>query len=336
MNRVNSILESIRNLNFDALNQLLDDNRSYMDVPKATFIKALKSQIQSEEKNGFTGFEKVLKGTCGSCNKGCTAYSFITKDLSLDLFFEMKGDEVIDIYLCHDFLHKDKINNNITFSFYEESKTNFVPSESYLYKKQRAYRAVDDFKYLTRNKHINIEDLEYWKEKYKDIVKRFGFNDPFVLEKYNGFIEFDELCYDVVSFLDFKYSTNSSSKALKEYHSIKSEKDLVQWLLNNKDIELHNVFERTDNWQKSGFIRLSENLDVIVDCSSCIDAFIFAELYSKEVFELMEKYKPTNEHYSKFGSIDYDLITNLKLHKKYLDILPIRYNDPFDFEFPKE
>ena len=332
MLKLTKIIESIKTLNFEVLNQLLDIDKSYMDVPKATFIKALKSKIQSEEKNGFTAFEKVLKGTCGSCNKGCTAYSFITKDLSLDLFFEMKGDEVIDIYLCHDFLHKDKINNNITFSFYEESKTNFVPSESYLYKKERADRAVDDFKYLIRNQLINIEDLEYWKEKYKDIVKRFGFSDPFELKKYKGFIEFDELCYDVVSFLDFKYSAKSSNKALKEYHLIKSEKDLVQWLLNNKDIELHNVFERTDNWQKTGFIRLSENLDVIVDCSSCIDAFIFAELYSKEEFELMEKYKPTMEHYTKFGRIPYDLITNLKLHKKYLDILPICFDDSFDFE----
>ena len=46
MTEKQKIVEAFKSLDFDALQNILDDNRSYMDVSKGLFLSTLKEIIQ--------------------------------------------------------------------------------------------------------------------------------------------------------------------------------------------------------------------------------------------------------------------------------------------------
>src|SRR5690606_1326478 len=94
------LIQAFKSLDFDTLEDLLDDNRSYMDVPKDLFLSTLKQKL--EVYSDLKSYEKVVEGICDHCNKGCKAYKFKAENLpSLNLFFEEKDNKVTDIYLCN-------------------------------------------------------------------------------------------------------------------------------------------------------------------------------------------------------------------------------------------
>lgn len=78
MSELKLIIEAIKSLDFDKLNILLDDNKSYMGVSKSKFLNALQKEAQHYE--GLEKFDSVEIGICNSCNKGCKAYKFKAKD----------------------------------------------------------------------------------------------------------------------------------------------------------------------------------------------------------------------------------------------------------------
>ena len=107
------------------------------------------------------------------------------------------------------------------------------------------------------------------------------------------------------------------------YHKIKTEneKSLVQWLLENENNYFFDL-KKTDNWEKTGFLILETNPNLLVDCNGYLDGFFLSEIYHNHLEVIMGKYQPTNEHFEQNGgSVECSLKSYLKLHNKYLDLL---------------
>jgi hypothetical protein len=324
MTEKQKLIEAFKSLDFDALQNLLDDNRSYMDVSKDLFLSTLKQKI--DEYEDIKSYENVVEGTCNHCNKGCKAYKFKAKNLpSLPLYFEEKDGKVTDIYLCNALKedNPDKHDWDIYFSFYEEEKVDFKPSVEHLIILQRVEKAVEEFNNLEKNGLVPIEEVVHWYDKYKLLAKELELDNPFIRIKYKAYEHINSL-YSEVSNVVHNFRKNDLAKnALDIYHKIKTEneKSLIQWLLENENNYFFDL-KKTDNWEKTGFLILETNPNLLVDCNGYLDGFFLSEIYYNHLEEIMEKYQPTNEHFEQNGgSVECSLKSYLKLYNKYLDLL---------------
>lgn len=328
MSQFQQALQAIKNIDFNALKEILDDDKSYMEVSKSLFIKTLKDNLQCYINQGLKTYQEKLIGKCDNSCDSCKAYSFCADGFPyLNLCISEIGGEINDIQLCHNIVELDRDVNNfaIFFRFFEEDKVNYKPSLKHLFDKQRVEDALDDFKKITKSKLICIEDLIYWKDKYHYIMDTFGLNAFFLPKQYKVFEEFDNLMFEVIYFIGNCDDNDYAIKALEHYHNIKnmSEKELVKWLFKYEELRFYFNFDDSEHWEKTGLIRLSEDLDIIVDCSECIEIFKFAKIYYTEETKLMEKYEPTEEHQMQNkDSLICSLENYLRLHGKHLDILP--------------
>lgn len=321
MKQLKQALEAIKNIDFYALEKILDDDKSYMEVSKSLFLDTLKKKLQGQIDDGFVGFDKIVENNNGS-------YMLYTKGYPyLNLYFKLEDEEILDISLSHDevVMPEEEYYGEIYFFFYEEDKENFSPDLKYLLNKQKAEKAVTDFKILSEKPTIYIEDIDYWRIKYEDIVSDLGFNPPINIQVHRAFLEVDEICrvvFNITTFID-KYDYAKS--ALNEYRNLdlNEEKEIVYWLLTHKNNKLHFYNAGKTNWQTTGIIKLEADFKMFVDCSTYIDAFLFAELYDRLENNLIEKYMPTEKHYQEHkDGIEMSLESHLKIHNKYLDILP--------------
>lgn len=318
------IIEAFKSLDFDALQNLLDDNRSYMDVSKYLFLSTLKQKI--DEYENLKSYENVVEGTCNHCNKGCKAYKFKAENSpSLPLFFEEKEGKVTDIYLCNALKedNPDEHDWDIFFSFYEEEKVDFKPSVEHLIILQRVEKAVEEFNNLEKIGLVPIEEVVYWYNKCKLLAKELELDNPFIRIKHKAYENIDSL-YSKVSNLVYNFNKNDIAKsALNTYRKINTEdeKSLVKWLLENKKNYFF-MLKETDNWKKTGFLILETNPNLLVDCNGYLEGFLVSIIYFNHLDNIMEKYQPTNEHFEQNGgSIKCSLESYLKLHNKYLDLL---------------
>ena len=318
------LIQAFKSLDFEALKNLLDDNKSYMDVSKALFLSTLKKKLDvySELKS----YENVIEGICNHCNKGCIAYKFEAENFpSLPLFFEEKNGKVTDIYLCNalEVEIQNKNDWDIYFSFYEEEKVNFKPSIEHLITLQRVEKGVEDFNSLETVGLLPIEDVTNWHNKMKSLADDLKLNDPFVSIKYKAFKHIDFL-YSEVYDLVHNYKKNHLAKsALDTYHKIdiENEKNIVKWLLENKNNYFFSL-KKTENWEKTGIIILETEPNLVVDCSGYLDGYLFDEIYYSHHNDIMKKYEPTKEHFEQNeGGIEYSLESHLRLHNMYLNLL---------------
>ena len=324
MTEKQKLIEAFKSLDFEKLQNLLNDNRSYMDVSKYLFLSTLKQKI--DEYENLKSYENVVEGTCNHCNKGCKVYRFKAENLpSLTLYFEEKDRKVTDIYLCNAFKEDsvDKDDWNIYFSFYEEEKVDFNPSIEHLIILQRVEKAVEEFNNLEKIGLVPIEEVVHWYNKCKLLAKELELNNPFIRIKYKAYEHINSL-YSEVSNLVHNFKKNDLAKnALDTYHKINSrnEKSIVKWLLENRS-NLFYTLKKTEHWKETGFLILETDPNLLVDCSNYLDCFLLNDVYWKHFDEIMEKYQPTNQHIEQNGgSVEYSLESYLKLHNKYLDLL---------------
>ncbi len=318
------IINAIKEMDIKKLELLLDNNRSYMDVPKALFLEKLKQQFDYSKQIEVFSFDKVLLGICNSCNKGCDAYTFLTKDNNaLDLFFEEKDGQVSDIYLCKNLKNEKNIlpKYKMYFDFYEDEKVTFKPSIDFLIKKQKIELAITELK-LFKDKFVSIIELSHWKKKHQELLTVFYFN--IFNKRYKEFLPFEDLTYDIKNVVALLEKHKLSKQAMLEFNLIENEKELVYWLFAYESKHLSNYgFKRLEGWEKSSLIAFENTTSMVIDCSICHESLEFSYLYNKHTTDLLEKYKPTKEHFNQSnGGVLYSLENHLRIHGMYLDILP--------------
>jgi hypothetical protein len=318
------LIEAFRTLDYEKLNDLLDDKRSYMGVSKDLFLATLKDNLDGYR--DLKSYETVVEGICNHCNIGCKAYKFKAKDFpSLPLFFEENDGTVTDIYLCNAFSGElsDAYDQVISFSFYEEEKIAFEPTLTYSINLQKIERAVEEFKNLQSMGIAPVEEMVNWYNKFKYLSDELGLNSPFTSIKYKAYLYINSL-FAKVSELAYNFNKNDlAKKVLEAYHAIdlEDEKSLVRWLMQNRKNYFFSL-EKTDNWRNTGFLIVKTNPSLVVDCSGYLDGVILDEIYHKHLEEMMEKYKASEADFQKNGGyLEYSLESRLRIHNKYLDLL---------------
>lgn len=276
------IIEAFRLLDFHSLNNLLDDNKSYMDVSKNIFLSKLEEEVKRFPK--LSSFNQVVEGTCGSCNKGCPAYRFISsKGEFLDLFIEeIDNGEVADIYVCTNLKTSLKSEEElaIRFSFYEEEKLTFNLTNEYLNNLKKVDTAFSEFNAFALQKHVQILELVNWHNKYKELAKEIKCDSPLLWQPYKAFKWLSDNFYRVSELVEFYNYRIKTEKAVKEYNELlnPNESELLKWFSDYKELFL-TFFNKKDDWKKTGLIILDTEPSLLVDCNICISSFLFQELY---------------------------------------------------------
>ncbi len=324
MTEKEKIIEAIKNLDFNELKKLLDDNKSYMDVSKDLFLSTLKHNIKQYK--DLKSYKKVVEGTCEYCNKGCKAYRFKTDNLpSLPLFIEEKEGIVTDIYLCNLLKEDDSDENHwdIYFNFYEDEKVGFIPSVEHLIILQRIDKAVEGFNDLEKTGIVPIEEVVLWYKKCKLLARDLDFDNVFEGTKYKAFLHFKNLYYNASSLNKYMKENDLAKKALDKFYELdkKNEKNIVKWLLENENYYSIQI-KKTKKWKKTGFLILETNPNLLIDFNGYLHGFILNEIYFNLLMQIMDKYIPTSEQIAQNDEpIECSLKSLLKLHNKYLDLL---------------
>ncbi|KXK37313.1 MAG: hypothetical protein J5I52_05195 [Saprospiraceae bacterium] len=319
------LIEAFKSLDFEALQNLLDDNRSYMRVSKDLFLSRLKQKVDVYE--DLKSYDVVVEGICNHCYKGCKAYKFKAKNLpSLPLFFEEEDGKVTDICICNDLIedNPDEDDWRIMLKFCEDEKVDFKPSLEYNMILQLIDEAVEAFYALNKKGVATIEGVVDWYNQNQNLASAIGLDlQVFFGLQYKAYEHIASI-YSKVSDLVSNFERNDVAKnALEAYHKISAddEKSLVKWLLDNADNHFYEL-QKTDYWERTGLLILETNPNLLVDCSGYLEGFLLREIYTKHFDEMMEKYQPTMEHYMQHGGwIDTSLKNYLKVHNKYLDLL---------------
>ena len=326
MTKKQRIINAFKNLDFETLEVLLDDEKPYMDVPKKTFLEALKSGVRSSK--GLLSYETIEEGICNSCHKGCKAYRLAAKNQpSLDLFFEGTDENVTDIYLCNDIkfdgYENEEDHPRIYFDFYEEEKVTFSPSLEYLLNTQDIDQAIEEYCGLEEKGLVSIEDILYWFNQYKHIENQINErDDSFERKKYKPYVAIEILFLQVSEVINNYKKNNLAKRLLKSYYEldVNNEKSIIKWLLENRRNYFYPL-KQTPNWKNTGILILDTEPNLVVDCSDFLDSFLYYDIFDHHYSEMMTKYKPTKEHFEQHpNGIDLSLEAFIKLHKAHLDL----------------
>ncbi len=284
-------------MNIDAINLILDDNRSYFDAPKDLFIETLNKQFEYQKFQGVSQFEKVEKGICQKCFVGCFGYSFLTKNNDyLDIIIEEEEGRIIDLTQCTKFKNDVEVlkNKQIYLYFKKDLRTSYLPSTMHLAQQTGIDKAEDEFKGF-ENKIITLKDLEFWNEKWAtlfDSVKYMNLDHYFVCS-------FVSTYYNVKSVLLLRDEKEFCKLAMLEFNSLNTanEKEIINWLIEFKENKLlfETGFELTKNWKKTHLLTYKNSEDfineglkfyenIIIDVEDYLDSVEFSQVYTKYYF----------------------------------------------------
>ena len=175
MPKKQQIITAFENLDADALEQLLDDNKTYEDVPKKLFVDRYREYFQNlkDDEELICDF-KAFPGKCNLCSKGKKGYSFVNSQnicYAKLLFIEVE-DDFLDIYSCSDF---DSSNKDISdcyggISFCDDEKVGFMLSFDDLVEKDFCITAVKEIEdKINENKILPLEFIKDWRNKYNPV-----------------------------------------------------------------------------------------------------------------------------------------------------------------------
>ena len=323
MTKKDAIIKYISEMNIDLLSLLLDDNRSYMDVPKETFLIKLDEIFQRLKNQDINEFSRVLKGHCGGdCNNGCGGFTFLTSDYqTLDIIFEEENGEIKDIYTCAIFINEMKIEdrNEIYMSFCDDEKSNYIPTNKHFLLQKQIETAFSEFNKF-RN---NITDLKIfcnWNTQINNLYENINIYERLNLK----FIEpLSDLVMQNTYIQELITSYPFAKKAMKEFNIMDSsnESELIEWVLKYEPNDLaYADYEKVNNWEQNNLILHSIDPSIVIDCTKYAASLHFSELHQKYYWELFEKYKITSKQFNEVkvhtADLQYNLMTFLKIHGK--------------------
>jgi hypothetical protein len=101
-----AVIHFIKNLDFEMVDDLLDEKYTYQDLKKNIFIQQFSLAFDEFIAAGDTQLQ-ISKGFCNEviCNNQCSGYRFSSSrsGLYFDLIIDIKEGEVTDIYECKSF-----------------------------------------------------------------------------------------------------------------------------------------------------------------------------------------------------------------------------------------
>jgi hypothetical protein len=233
------IIGSFQKMDWNMLDILLDENKTYQDAKKDVFLEKIEEAFSILKRHDDT-ILLPYEGFCNSeecSNKGCKGYSFVGNNSKqhIDLIFEELDDDINDIYHCSHFKTNDisvETENLIAIDIKNDERADFKPSIDFLIKSQKCKSAYEEL-YQYQNKIINKEVYIEWLDKFYNLYKSFDL-PPFF---YSDFNKFHNLYYKISLLNDFLQSSNLAKNAIKEFQTIdkNNEQQLLKWLIKHEE-----------------------------------------------------------------------------------------------------
>ena len=323
----NRIIQSIKNFDLDALESLLDNEKSYMDVSKSLFISTLQKQFEWAKVEGCHAFDDVFFGICERCNIGCEGMTFLSNSGHyLDIFIESKdGFSVDDIYVCNKLTNLFDLGKryDLGFSFDDDEKVSFEPTSEYLLMKEQYERLQFELNNLEDG--ITLDKFVAWYAEFNDLNVAIEELDVFSGFNYDLFGVLSDLHWKIIDIIEIKTKSEVAIEALIDYQIAKTERDQLIWFFEN---EQNRFVARSDMdiarlSSDSQITFSSDILKIKLDISGyeyVLDYFLKLEDFYND---MMEKYSPLPEHYqqSETGEVICSLGSYLHLHDKYADVV---------------
>ena len=318
------IIQAIKEFDILKLELLLEDDKSYMEVSKKDFLKAMKQSFDDARAQGLNQFDDTFFGICGSCLKGCEGITFYgSKRLQyLDLVIEGSEDHVLDITCCGDLQNFNELEKQIDlgFSFYDDEKLTYKPSEVYKSHKQIFCEFLEELNVNVGT--ITIHNLVKTFNTYEQIDGFFNgscFARAFRCKLYSDISRFSQITQIYITIYE---KSEHAINALIEYHNAKTERDKVLWYFENRS-DLLKVFDLSN---KDAKLTKTKKHDIdgkvlIVDWSEFEYVVDYFDKLDSFYFQMCEKYNPLHSE-----NDDYDLLEleeYFKLSNVYLDLLAI-------------
>ena len=178
------IISSFENLDAYALGNLLDENRTYQDVPKLLFIEKYAEYFQELKGDESIVCDfKAFRGKCEGCSKGKTGYSFINSEgfCFAELVFIEEEEDFSDIYFCSKFVcsSEEIVHYYDGPTFYDDEKVGYELSFDQLVEKEFCLRGVQEIENeLLANTVLTPDFMMHWLAKFGARYKSNDFLNP--------------------------------------------------------------------------------------------------------------------------------------------------------------
>lgn len=323
------IIQAFSEMNISLLEVLLNDNRTYQNATKETFLEKMNvvfEQFKQSEDTALLPYD----GKCNSdsCkNMGCTGFTFIGNNSNsfIDLVFDETENDFKDIYCCCNMKTRDPdVKKNKGFSFemgLDEKATYFTtPSKA---------KAIQDCKTAyneivkSKAQVLTKEFLENWLKRNRNLYDSTeDESNEFFVFVYNSIDSFRSLFYNVerrIKYIDFVIP---AFNAIEEYKKIDAsiESILLKWLVVNE--ELYNaVKELTSSIDSEGKLKINHskllieqkfiegNYKIMTQFETAYQEHYWSMITKYQVLdeEVPEKMTSDSEEFKKYFSLKYQL-----------------------------
>lgn len=320
------IIQAIKNFDLESLKELLDDKKSYQDVPKQLFLEKLEMTFNRAKLNECYLFDDVFFGICGSCNKGCEGMTFLSNTgYYLDLFIESDEQIIKDMYVCNKLTNFTELNktDDLGFSFYKDDEVLFKPSSSYVFIKEQFNLLESELKNVEGA--ISIAELSVLYNSYNSLTNEMAKTHPLSPAFYTLYGNVNQLTSSIEEIFWLKLFKNDAVNGLIDYQLAQTEREQLIWFYQNQ--KNHKAIEYgsfPENWCSDSIVIYKVGtFDLSVDISGYEFVLDYLEKLQQFYDDILEKYRPTSEHFkqSKTKGIEYSLESHLRLHEKHLDVI---------------
>lgn len=291
-----TILRCFTAMDIDGLRVFLKDEYTYQEATKEVFLDKVEAVFEQHRAAGDTELllypGACVGQTCRNC--GNRGYSFVGNHTNnyVDLLFEIKGDDITDIYSCSQFksdIEVSDLGDRSSIDIDLDEITNFPKPTSYW---TRVYAAQDAYNEMITKppRKLSFEEIEFWLAKHAGLYERLGgyklLSRPL---KWSPFLrvyyEFKEITEVISPNLD------KIRQANREYKENWTEQRLIDWVISYEEIFHIGTLEL-----KYFLVKIGEDYGFAEFDKYLFTGEVFAEAYAffdtieKHFYKLLKKY----------------------------------------------
>ena len=312
MTQKDIVLESIKQMDMNRLQLVLDHRYTYFGATKEMFLNKLNKIFEVYQKKGdnILDMHKAFC-PCKICNLpnrfGFTFLGNVSRGY-MNLVFILKQERIIDIYTCTNMYEKNEIyvcyeleyehgkpetHEYHSISVAADEKADFIPSSYYLYYISKCDQACAQLN-VYRNQVIPVEVIIEWVQKHQNVLNVFVHASRDAEMKYL-FCFFESF----VEELHFREVARQAIDAMT-FNPEKDKDELINWLIIYEklgSVELVLLSMRDFEYVNDHIlIRTNGYLSFLMRNEEVGPLFHFCDIFNNYYWKLLEDFKNAYPH----------------------------------------
>jgi uncharacterized protein YjhX (UPF0386 family) len=325
-----SVVKAISEMDYEALEILLDDNINYQDTTKAIFIEKLKEifiKFKQKDTQLIPHEGKCCSAECYNKDKAKVLFiGNITGDLLSLIIEQNESGRIKNMYDCDNFCIKnhpqEEGNNRYSIIIYKDEKVGFKPSISYTNLNEKFIKAIYELRRYCgccEENFITAKEITYWVGNYKALFDSFKLPPKFFKEQAAFFFDYKK----VKKIHDFLNLEEEAAQALADFKKIdlNNEIELLKWLVKHEHFHYHLISLHPNTISEDGIKNGREKLsDELVTCfninilQNCIE---LETILDKYYYDMLNKYTTQTKEIVRTQTTfegNYNEVDSLKYH----------------------